>query len=409
MVQGRSRVREYWERTRERDFWYLAAQLGAEELLYNRGNDAEMLLDLAYDLCLATLPTQEQEWRALLWSGHMATLLGTATIQRDTVKPDSGPAYLARLMPGLLGIMRQSSLSALERSDAGRILAHLGDPRLEVLDSLRMEFCEIPAGPFLMGRADAAARDDAQPQHTYEIPYTYKIGRYPVTNAQFQQFIDADGYAVEVYWPEALAANAWQNGTFKGWLDDKWRSKPHDFGEPFTLPNHPVVGLSWYEALAFTRWLTKQMHECGSLAQDWTIRLPSEAEWEKAARGRDSRFYPWGDASDPNAANAEASGINATNAVGCFPAGASPYGVEEMAGNVWEWTRTLDGFPYPYNPTDGREDLKAGDKVARVMRGGSYWSEVSTVGCGVRYGLDPDFRDDNFGFRIVASPSTSGL
>lgn len=418
MVQGRSRVREYWERTRERDFWYLAAQLGAEELLYNRGNDAEMLLDLAYDLCLPATPSQEHEWRALLWSGHMAGIVGSATIQRDTVKPDGGPAYLARLLPGLVGILRQSSLKAIERSDAGRLLARLGDPRRAVLDPLCIEFRDIPAGAFLLGRTDPDAPDYEQPQHPYTIPYSYQITRYPVTNAQFQQFVDADGYANPTYWTEAIAHGRWQDGKVQGYIwkrqqetgIERFANAPADYGEPFTLPNHPVVGVNWYEALAFTRWLTEQLHESGALPQDWAIHLPSEAEWEKAARGHDNRIYPWGSTPDPNAANYDAAGINTPSAVGCFPSGASPYDVEELAGNIWEWTLSLWGkdiqkpsFGYPYKPTDGREDLNASDRVLRVIRGGGSWGG-GAVGCGARARGNPDRGSPDVGFRLVASP-----
>ena len=125
------------------------AQPAAEELLYNRGNDAEMLLDLAYGLCTSPAPAQEAEWRAVLWSGHMASLLRAEEVERDTDTPNGGAVYLARLRAGLVGVLRQSSLTPSERSDAGGILAQLGDPRSEVLDPLHIEFCTIihPAQP----------------------------------------------------------------------------------------------------------------------------------------------------------------------------------------------------------------------------------------------------------------------
>ncbi len=416
MVQGRSRAREYWGRVQEGDFWYLAAQLGAEELLYNRGNDAEMLLDLAYDLCTMTTPNREHEWRALLWSGHMASLLGEEEIKRDTAKPGGGAAYLARLIPGLVGCLRQSPLKATERSDAGRILAVLGDPRPAVLDALRMEFCNIPAGSFVMGREELGARDYEQPLHTCTISYPYQMARYPVTNGQYQQFSDAGGYAQANYWTEAIEAGYWREGMFTGILDREGRSAPYDFGAPFTLPNHPAVGITWYEALAFTRWLTEQMHASDRLPRDWEIRLPSEAEWEKGARGSDGRLFPWGNDAEPQRANDEQSGIGHTSAVGCFPSGASPYGVEEMSGNIWEWTRSLWGtdyqkpdFGYPYDPTDGREEIKASKQKLRILRGGSWYEETDAVGCGFRDWDYPFCRYYHFGFRVVASPSTSGL
>lgn len=219
----------------------------------------------------------------------------------------------------------------------------------------------------------------------------------------------------------------WQDGQFKDWRDDRLRSKPYDFGEPFTLSNHPVVGISWYEALAFARWCTAYL--CDYLPADWQITLPSEAEWEKAARGgemvpvqpqpfvlpilnnqvhqldanpKPTRVYPWvDDNSVPERANCEESNIVSTSAVGCFPAGASPYGVEDLAGNVWEWTRTLWGYDPPYNPNDGRENLNAADTKGLVLCGGAYYGDEGAVGCGARDRLNPYSWYLDYGFRVV--------
>ena len=423
LVQGRNRVREFRRRAQEADFWYLAAQLGVEELLYNRGNDIETVLDLAYELCPQQTPRQPHGWRALLWSGHCARVVGKAAIERDTDDPDIGPAFLTRLRRGLLGIMRHSPLTPAERADAGRMLGVLGDPRVEVLDPLQIEWCEVGAGPFLMG--DDEGEDNAKPQHLVEIGYPYKISRYPITNAQYQHFVDAGGYANAAYWKEAIAHERWNDGKVKrryvkeNRLVDEWANVPADYGEPLTLPNHPVVGVSWYEALAFARWLTVQLHTAVSLPADWVITLPSEAEWEKAARGSSTssgtaRRYPWGDTLTPNHANLQASGIGHSSAVGSFPLGSSSFGVEELFGNVWEWTRSLWGknlnldFPYPYIADDGREDLMASNGTARILRGDSSYSD-GAAGCARRGWVDPHYGFDGRGFRIVASPSTSGL
>lgn len=341
-------------------------------------------------------------------------------------------------------------VAPLLRVQAGVALARLGDERPGVgrqPDGLPdIAWCDIPAGPFTMGsdpKTDPNAFDDEKPQHTITLP-GYKISRYPITNAQFAAFSEAGGYQQADYWPEAQAQGFWQSGQVQNviyYLDEDknlqkrqegWRSKPHDFGEPFNLTNHPVVGVSWYEALAFCRWLEQQIvnskwqivaGQSSAEQQQWRdiqsaignhkskITLPSEAEWEKAARGVDGRRYPWGSEVDPNQANYEETKIGTTSTIGCFPGGASPYGVEEMSGNVWEWTRSLwgedlsnAGFKYPYAATDGREDLAAGTSVPRVLRGGAFNYDERDVRCAVRLGDYPDLRNLSLGFRVVVSP-----
>ncbi|MEI2688825.1 MAG: SUMF1/EgtB/PvdO family nonheme iron enzyme [Anaerolineae bacterium] len=224
-----------------------------------------------------------------------------------------------------------------------------------------MSFCLVPGGPFWMG--------DGKEQHRCEAaPADYWIGRYPVTHAQYALFVRAGGYGHDAYWPEAQQAGYWRPGQFKGRYDKSWRNGPLELREPFGLPNHPVVGVTWYEALAFTRWLTDHLRAKELIEPGWAIRLPGEAEWEKAARGGwqvpaqpvlrspeqglqatvpwvknpdEKRAYPWLGQIDPERANYDASKIGSTSAVGCFPGGASPYGCLDMSGNVWEWTRSV--------------------------------------------------------------------
>jgi formylglycine-generating enzyme required for sulfatase activity len=140
------------------------------------------------------------------------------------------------------------------------------------------------------------------------------------------------------------------------------------------------------------------------------LTLPSEAEWEKAARGDgDGRIYPWGDQVNPNCANYSDTGVGTTSAVGAFPDGTSPYGLLDLSGNVWEWTRTIwdsDKYTYPYHLDDERESLeKELRKARRVLRGGAFDNGPRSVRCASRFDYGPDDWFNYSGFRVCVSPS----
>ncbi len=190
-------------------------------------------------------------------------------------------------------------------------------------DDVEMVF--VPASEFIMGSEDVGADDDARPVAKIFVG-SFWIDKFEVTNARYRRCVE-DGACTR---PVGQA------------YDDPTRA------------NHPVTIISWQQAVAYCRWSGK--------------RLPTESEWEKAARGTDGRRYPWGNRFDAGRANA---GYTAgTTPVGSYPQGGSPYGVMDMAGNVWEWTSSLYK-PYPYSPSDGRENLDA--RGARVNRGGSWY------------------------------------
>ena len=241
------------------------------------------------------------------------------------------------------------------------------------------EMVLIPAGEFLMGsdpKKDGAAQDWEQPQHRLLLP-DYYMAKTPVTNAQYTAFVEAADHEPPRHWDAR---------------------KP-----PQGKEDHPVVWVSWYDAVAYCKWLAE--------VTDQPYRLPSEAEWEKAARGADGRIYPWGNEWDAGRCNTREGGKNDTTPVGAYPQGASLYSLLDMAGNVFEWARSLWGpdslkpkFKYPYNDADGRENPEAGLVTHRVMRGGSWSSYRSHTRCAYRFRNFPSVRWDGFGFRLVVSP-----
>lgn len=246
------------------------------------------------------------------------------------------------------------------------------------------EMVEIPAGPFLMGSSDTdeLADEDENPQHEVTLD-TYWIGKTEVTNAQFRPFVEDDGYTTPAYWTAA----GWE------WREQEAVDKPCLWDNPDWNSNQqPVVCVSWYEAVAYTRWLSVQTGQ--------EFRLPTEAEWEKAARGPDGRIWPWGN--DWVAANCNCDGtIGQTTPVGQYLAGASPYGVLDMAGNVWEWTATKWGKVYPYQvEAEWTADYLTGDG-GRAIRGGGWDREQEYVRGAYRSNYDPSSLTIYFGFRIA--------
>lgn len=182
------------------------------------------------------------------------------------------------------------------------------------------EWCHVPAGDFLMGSNDQ--HSDEKPQHTVNLPDFY-IAKTPVTNTQYKRFVDEQGYQ---------APSHWQQGQIP-------KDKEH----------HPVVNVSWRDDAAFCAWAN--------------VQLPSEAQWEKAARGTDGRLYPWGNQPPTEQlCNFSGSQIGDTTPVNNYPDGASPYGCLDMAGNVREWTSSLY-HDYPYKSTYERENLEAAAPV----------------------------------------------
>jgi formylglycine-generating enzyme required for sulfatase activity len=207
------------------------------------------------------------------------------------------------------------------------------------------------------------------------------IGVYPVTVEQYRCFIESNGYSDESYW----------SGTGWRWREADKIEFPGDrnLPEPFLQSNHPQVTVSWYEANAYCSWLSKY--------SGYTITLPSEIQWEKAARGKDNRRYPWGDTPPTDIHCNFDNGKEHTTPVGIYPAGRSPFGCYDMIGNVWEWCRNTEGI-LPYVNIQEREDPDTRSVVA--MRGGGWASprqDLLTWQRGFNY---PNVRLSMLGFRV---------
>lgn len=264
----------------------------------------------------------------------------------------------------LLDELNDPKIEPPRRLEIGDQLDAMGDPRIGVsLDDNGLpdiDWVEIPAGPFIYG--------ENKDQKTLELP-AYKISRYPVTNRQFQAFIDAGGYDNPQWW------------------QDLPKLKPQD--PSWKQNNRPREYVSWFEVMAFSRWLSAQL--------GYSVTLPTEKQWEKAARGTDGRIFPWGDKYRSGYANCYGAkdddgsfNLQQTTAVGLYPQGDSLFGVADMAGNVWEWC---------FDDYEVAVDL--GTNTQRVLRGGSWFSGPNGLRSANRYRGHADTRSDFIGFRLA--------
>jgi formylglycine-generating enzyme required for sulfatase activity len=342
--------------------------------------------------------TAEDRWGALL-AGQL--LSETADLSQI---PARHQPKVERIRSWLKHILATNGLPAVERATAGQVLAApgVGDDREGVgmqAGLPEMAWCEVEAGAFTMGSDE---RDNEKPPHEVTLP-TYRISRYPVTNAQFAPFIDDGGYTDK--WRQCWTEAGWQEKEKTDW------QQPHYWhNSRYNQANQPVVGVSWYEAVAYCRWLTERLRAAGELEQAEVIRLPTEAEWEKAARGSDGRRYPWGDEANPDKANYVDTGLGDPCAVGCFVQGESPYGCQDMSGNVWEWGATqgkkgeYELQPYPYQVMQQWDEAYLKGTDVRVLRGGAYSARDLSVRASMRSHFSPNIRDWVFGFRVVRAP-----
>jgi len=301
---------------------------------------------------------------ALAATGPHGAVLGAAIHRK--------PEMIAALCAAATG----ATLPAHLRVAAGRHMAALGDPRNLA------ELVTVPAGTVAIG---SDMHPNSLPLHSVVLA-GFRIGRWPVGNGLYGAFAAATGRP--------------------------WRSPDANVAE---RANAPATDLTWHDARAFCTWLTGEWRNAGRIADNESVRLPTEPEWEYAARGDrphtpGCEIYPYPGPWAPDRANALEAGFNATTPVGLFPAGASPFGAEDMAGQVWEWTSTLWGrdpatpdFAWPWR-AETHEDPDAPADVRRVLRGGCFSSHRGKANCTYRGSLEPHGFWRGNGFRIVVAP-----
>jgi formylglycine-generating enzyme required for sulfatase activity len=468
----------------EAAFWREVVLLAVGRQVHISGEVARPLA-LVAELCPGEAPVDEKGWRGTWLAGEVLLEIGVERAARYGLGRD----LLTRTRGRLAALVDAGYLAPRERAEAGDVLGKLSDPRPGVgivgahpgplthptpgesgvaagaqartggrVSLPDMVWVEIPPGPFLMGSRedDQEIFDDERPQHSVEIPYRYWMARYPVTVGQYACFLKAGGYVEPGWW--TTAGWAWRQGEWDSQVEDKalreWlrlrpaglRSAPMWWGGQREHPNRPVMGVSWFEAVAFGCWLTEQIHKLANQQiskpanrqgdgegkqrehkglspilrfsdleiADFVVRLPTEAEREKAARGGPpspsedegvgervkARRYPWGDEDwELQRANIEQT-IGHATPVGMYPLGATPSGLLDLLGNVWEWTTSLYR-PYPYRVDDGREELEAEGR--RVLRGGSWYHNRRDARCAYRLRSYPGYCSNFVGFRLVVS------
>jgi len=363
---------------------------------------------------------------------------------------------LAVTQKGLLADLYNPQIHLRARLQAGFVLGRIGDPRFQPqeISSVKVvlpQMLPVPAGKYTIGSQakDTDVYDDEKPSQTVDLA-SFSIGKWPVTNAEFACFIEAGGYKDEQYWCTELAKR-WlkgedvAGGQVKTWLDiwkylttnpgwkeqfeksgdyspqqienyeyiaslsqdelktqiskqlsQKSRTQPDQWDDPqYNNPSQPVVGITWFEAGAYCAWL--------SAITSREYRLPTEVEWEAAARGLRVWYYPWGNDWDPTKTNSLEGRLLKPAPVGAYAAAGAkgPFEAEDQAGNVWNWTSSLY-MPYPYDPTKSELPEAEGE---RVFRGGSWYNARRYCRCAFRDRDVPDNFDLNIGFRLLSPGS----
>jgi formylglycine-generating enzyme required for sulfatase activity len=343
-----------------------------------------------------------------VWLGDRK--LGETTRGGTLLAPDlpAGTYQLKARKPGHKDWTRMVDVSGDQRVELSIGFEELGYPK-EIVGEDGAEMVLIPTGEFWMGNTP----EGLQPYREYckrapqanvckdehyerdELPRrrvtldAFYIDRFLVTSAQFAGFVRATGHRTFAEIQRGARVWRWDNGSWKrlSVANAYWRS-PSGRGGVLAEPTHPVVQVSWNDAALYCKWAGK--------------RLPTEAEWEKAARGPDERRYPWGDTWDPTKANGEAK-LKRTTPVGSYPQGASPYGVHDLAGNVWEWVADWYAEDY-YNRGQTGNPLGPEAGEFRVVRGGSWLDHPAVLSTTFRHPIAPSYSVNVVGFRCARDP-----
>ncbi len=345
-------------------------------VLYHRGQEG-------VDAMVATILDRLGKRPSLADQARVAGLLGACVRDLAPVHYQPADPRYQQTLDAALGVFDATKARDIEfrvRLEAAEALGQAGDPRLR-----ENNWIEIEAGKFWMGAQkenpstpnyDSEALWNESPVHEVYLD-AYQIGRYPVTVEEYRRFVEDDDYENDRWWKAGGFGNT---------------KEPEGWDEQVLHPNRPVVGVSWYEAKAYCAWRTD--HLPGG------VRLPTEAEWERAARGTAGRKYPWGnEAPDPVRAN-YASNVGHPTPVGLYPRGATLEGIHDMAGNVWEWVGDSYDRGY-YRESPSRNPKGASSGSSRVVRGGSWDSYQDDARATSRNDYHPDYRPDSIGFRVV--------
>jgi formylglycine-generating enzyme required for sulfatase activity len=367
LTSQRRFARTVMELARQGDIWREVVLLAVGHLLFNQ--EIEYLpLDTVSLLCPESPPEDEAGWRAVWWAGEILALVGRNVADRDEIGVKAAP----RVIELLAELVKDGHLGPHQRAQAADVLGYLGDPRPGVT-CREPETVPIEGGPFRMGRESARHEVSAHP---------FRLARYPVTNAQFREFVSKGGYRKRQFWSKA------------GWA---WRGKRDAsqlgglaYDLTGSVANRPVVGVSWYEAQAYANWLAKETGK--------PYRLVTEAEWERVAAGERGRTYPWGSQWKDGMSNTAEASIGRPTSVGIFPEDVTPEGAYDMGGNVWEWCSSRMA-EYPYQADDGREAPEGSG--LRVVRGGAYDNTRDVARCTHRHGVEAEACISLIGFRVA--------